>query len=343
MRKDVKVGLASGGVLLAVIAVYTSSLNKQPTANKGGKPTLSLTGGSTETTAKRTAGSVTIESTGEPARSVTAMPTANTTVATAQGEPDWGRLLDTGAPPALMTRTPGPGEGKPSDAQRTVDVFADSTATSSRATVLGTSDPNAAGGVSTTVIVDPARLNPTPTLSATSFTPGSGASTEITPGTTPGTTASATPGMRAYVVKSGDSFYTIARDVYGNSHFFPHISRANPGIDPGKIRPGMTINVPDAASVKPTATATTSTPLVSTLMASAPSAASASTPTGTTSANEYRVGANDNLYRIAVKLYGSPKKMQELYELNKATIGEDPSKLKLNMILKLPAGAKTTN
>ena len=51
---------------------------------------------------------------------------------------------------------------------------------------------------------------------------------------------------------------------------------------------------------------------------------------------EYRVQGSDNLFKISIKLYHSPNKVDTIYQLNKTTIGADPAKLKLNMVLKLP-------
>lgn len=342
MRKDVKVGLASGGVLLAVVVVYATSLNKQPTT-AGTKSPLMVSGAAKETATKRPAGTVTIASDNEPARPIAPVAT-DTAVAAAPSEPDWSRLLETGAPPALMTHTPTPGQpSKPYDSARSVDVFADTTSINTPKTstppIVGSETAAATPAVAP---ADAGVTTPTPTLAATSFN-AAPVNANLTRPTAPVSNTAAATGsgaMKTYVVKSGESFYTIARDLYGNSHFYPHISRANPDIDPSKIRPGMTINVPDASAVKPTV------PVVN------PTGTSAAVATATTAkpavapaplaADEYRVGNNDNLYRIAAKLYGSPAKMQEIYDLNKATIGEDPAKLKVGTVLKLPAGAKKT-
>jgi hypothetical protein len=37
------------------------------------------------------------------------------------------------------------------------------------------------------------------------------------------------------------------------------------------------------------------------------------------------VQSNENLYRISVKLYGTPNRADEIYELNQAKIGDDPA------------------
>jgi nucleoid-associated protein YgaU len=51
---------------------------------------------------------------------------------------------------------------------------------------------------------------------------------------------------------------------------------------------------------------------------------------------QYEVEKDDNLSRISAKLYGSTAKAKALYEANKDKIGDDPAKLKLGLVLKLP-------
>ena len=63
--------------------------------------------------------------------------------------------------------------------------------------------------------------------------------------------------------------------------------------------------------------------------------ASVGAPRTVDNAKEYRVSEGDNLYRISVKLYGKPDHTEKLYEWNKHTIGPNPEKLKVGMILKL--------
>jgi nucleoid-associated protein YgaU len=58
----------------------------------------------------------------------------------------------------------------------------------------------------------------------------------------------------------------------------------------------------------------------------------------TTDARSYTVKPGDSLYGIAKRLLGSGRRADALYNLNKDVIGPDKSKLKLDMVLKLPAG-----
>jgi nucleoid-associated protein YgaU len=51
---------------------------------------------------------------------------------------------------------------------------------------------------------------------------------------------------------------------------------------------------------------------------------------------QYKVQSGDSLYKISLKLYGKSTYVDRIYEANKQTIGADPKKLKLGMILELP-------
>jgi len=48
-----------------------------------------------------------------------------------------------------------------------------------------------------------------------------------------------------YVIKKGDTFIQIARDVYGNASRMHDIMAANPGVNPRKLHVGQVINLPD--------------------------------------------------------------------------------------------------
>ena len=49
---------------------------------------------------------------------------------------------------------------------------------------------------------------------------------------------------RTYTVQAGETFSSIAGSVYGNSRYYPHIMRANPSLDPTRLRAGTVINLP---------------------------------------------------------------------------------------------------
>ncbi|HEV8291036.1 MAG TPA: LysM peptidoglycan-binding domain-containing protein [Tepidisphaeraceae bacterium] len=130
-------------------------------------------------------------------------------------------------------------------------------------------------------------------------------------------------GPRRYTIKNGDTFWLIAKAEYGNGAYFSHIQRANPGIDPGRIKAGDSIILPDKNEVIAAAPATARQP-------------SAADLTNIDPTKQYRVQAGDNLSSISKKLYGRFDKWAQIYELNKELIGPNPGALKRDMILALP-------
>src|SRR5262249_27749129 len=132
---------------------------------------------------------------------------------------------------------------------------------------------------------------------------------------------------RTHVVQPNETFTSIAAAVYGSSAYYPHLIRANPNIDPRKLRPGMTINIPAVTDVRADNTATP---------AGSPAAPAAPANASVDPKSQYKVQSGDSLYTIAVKLYGKPDLRQKIYDLNKTAIGPDMNRLKLGMVLNLP-------
>jgi hypothetical protein len=73
------------------------------------------------------------------------------------------------------------------------------------------------------------------------------------PGKNDSTAANADPGdlpasagdMRTYVVKAGDAgLWGISKIVYGKGAYWMFIARANPGVNPARLRPGNILVIP---------------------------------------------------------------------------------------------------
>ena len=102
------------------------------------------------------------------------------------------------------------------------------------------------------------------------------------------------------------------------------------------MRPGTEIILPQIDEAKPAeapAAPTTrpgqaATSVLPPITTSAPAAA-------IDAAKQYQVKNGDSLYKISEKLYGDAKHVDEIYQANKDSIGPNPEKLKLGMILKL--------
>jgi nucleoid-associated protein YgaU len=126
---------------------------------------------------------------------------------------------------------------------------------------------------------------------------------------------------RTHVVAQGETFVSIARAVYGDGRYYQALVDANPTVTPEKLKPGMTISLPPDSQVKDSHK--TSKPAAS---------ASSKASDGKT----YTVQNGDSLYKIARKLYGNGEKSEDLYQANKQTIGPDSTRLKIGMVLTLP-------
>ena len=127
------------------------------------------------------------------------------------------------------------------------------------------------------------------------------------------------PAGRTHVVQPGENFARIAESVYGSQVYYKDLMAANPNVRPEKLRPGMVLNLPDVKEVKGKGNAEDDSP------------APAIDPR-----LEYRVQAGDSMHKIAARLYNDQDMWQDLYDLNKAKIGNNPEKLKVGMILRLP-------
>jgi len=81
--------------------------------------------------------------------------------------------------------------------------------------------------------------------------PETGPVTDITPiAPAPAAPAPAAPAGGTYVIKKGDTFIKIAREIYGNPSRMKDIAAANPGVNPRKLMVGQTIILPDVAPTK---------------------------------------------------------------------------------------------
>ena len=351
MRKDVKLGFAIGGVLLAVLVVYVLVGTGNGDHNNGGAGLV------TEDTAAKTApDKVADASTSKPPIDSTSH---NSTGSIASNVA--GRDSIIGGPttaPSTGGLASNDANAKPGDPNH--DLW-NSALNEGQLLISKTPDPNIPGGAVDRTQV-PARAglggieetkgiaSNTSTMNAGSMSSGSMSSGTMSgsgsdsigtqrgsnmpvgtslagPATRPAddqisaTSAAVLPvGQREHIVKPGETLSLIAQAAYGNANFYPAILRANPNLDPKKMKPGMTIILPAASDVNPKVA----------------NAANASAPAEVDAKTEYRVQSNDSLYRIAMKLYGKPEMVSKIYDLNKDTIGSDPAKLKLNMVLKLP-------
>jgi nucleoid-associated protein YgaU len=345
MRKDVKLGLAVGGVLLAVLIVYVlvvpgNSGNQQGAevslseGSEAGGATAQGSGGATDPTASvgrdtathsgesatpQKGGDATASSEQHGKSDATngAKADAGAGTATAGGDKptgesagggwNWDALVNgTEKVPSLGAATDVPANGNTTSGSGAAGV-------SSNVLLVQTSGAGASGASQAA----PASHRTTGAQNATA-SGQSGAETA-------GSTAQAAGGARTHVVKAGDTYSKISAAVYGNSKYYAQIEKANPNVDPTRLKPGMTITIPAIDTAKPAG----STPAASAEKAVDPK-------------SEYKVQPNDNLYTISMRLYGKADRVEKIYELNKATIGDDMARLKVDMVLKLPEAPTQT-
>ncbi len=127
----------------------------------------------------------------------------------------------------------------------------------------------------------------------------------------------AIPRTRTHAVAPEDNFSTLAERYYGSQSYAGFLVQANPNVDPRRMKIGSRITIP------PLSPAGVGAP-----------ARSGAREVGT---RRYYVQEGDSLYAIADAKLGTGARWNEIYELNKAAIGADPSRLKVGVPLTLPA------
>ena len=331
MRKDVKIGLGIGGVLLAVLIVYLLVPKNDPTLvarnddgasveqhGDGGVtpgPTGASAGGDRTDAGESSGGADQDAGGAAPATAdrgagneVAGADTADDTTSGTTHSIDWEKILVTGIVPEARIPAMAPtGPGA------TEDIFGDQQKATPPANTGAEPDWSTAARVAPTTPAAPPRQDPATPPAATGGANGA---------TAGGYGANGPAATRDHVIQQNETLSMIASVAYGDARRYKEILKANPGLDERRLRPGMVIKLPDASSL-PAAQATAQT-------------AAARQEVKIDPASEYRVGQGDSLHKIAVKLYGKAAKADAIYQANKDKIGEEPSRLKLGMVLKLP-------
>ncbi len=118
-----------------------------------------------------------------------------------------------------------------------------------------------------------------------------------------------------YTVKENDSLWTIADAWFGDAGRWELIAKANPLIDPDRLKLGQVLRLPpkDAGRRRPERRRLS--PI---------------------EPNTYTIRSGDSLWRIAKAQYGDETKWSIIYDANRATIGRDPAKLSVGTRLHIP-------
>lgn len=124
-----------------------------------------------------------------------------------------------------------------------------------------------------------------------------------------------------YVVKEGDSYYVIAKKVYGDGNKHAVIEKANPKFPANRLKVGAKLTIPhvEAAPVNP-------------VKEQKPSLAAGDGSGKKT----YTVESNDNYWKIAQKVYGDGNKAKKIMDANKDRVASHGTALKVGWTLKIP-------
>lgn len=144
---------------------------------------------------------------------------------------------------------------------------------------------------------------------------GKGGAADQPPAVPPAPAADAA--RKTHKIRSGDSFESIARQLFGDGALRVEIARLNPRLEPTRLKPGQELLLPTAAEVQQA--------LDRRRTKAAPAAAA--------SPGTYLVAVGDTFEGIATRVLGSRKRVAELQEANP---GVDPRALKAGSLIKLP-------
>ncbi len=179
---------------------------------------------------------------------------------------------------------------------------------------------------------------------------GSGSASGSTAGPTPAlaNNASAT-GTKTHVVQAGDTFSSLATKYFGHARHAGLIAKANPAVDPRKMRIGTKLTIPagpegHAAMAGPSPTPG---PTAAPTVRSASGDPSVGTPitrgirvAPIPADRAYTVQSGEGWYTLAERFLGDGKRWTELYELNKERVPHDPKGIAPGTVIELPKEAK---
>lgn len=150
-----------------------------------------------------------------------------------------------------------------------------------------------------------------------------------------------------YPIQSGDSYWSISRKLYRTARYYRVLAEYNSQAipDPAKMRPGMIVQTPDESILRRMLLANSSASAGSPA-AARPAGSPPVTPEQGVFFDEknqprYRVGKSDTLTTIAADHLGRWARWRQVYEMNRDQL-DNPNKLQIGMILKLPADATRT-
>ncbi len=123
----------------------------------------------------------------------------------------------------------------------------------------------------------------------------------------------ARPEYRIYTVQDGDTMSSIATRWFGDEQKWHLIAKANPLVDPSRLRIGQTLRIPPRGTHREPAA-----------------------PVSDGKAETYTVRSGDTLSTIAEEVYGKADLWTHVYAANRDRIGSNPDRLVVGMELELP-------
>lgn len=150
--------------------------------------------------------------------------------------------------------------------------------------------------------------------------PGATTGTTSNSNTASTTTASANPVAttdkeNTYIIQPGDTFSSIAIDVYNDEGRWVDIAQANSLVDPTRLKVGQVLRMPGEKQL---------------LSKEEPS------PPGPGGIQTHTIRAGDSLSTVADKYYGDPTLWRTIYNFNRDKIGDNPNAIQAGMTLKVP-------
>lgn len=121
---------------------------------------------------------------------------------------------------------------------------------------------------------------------------------------------------KVHTVVKGETLWSISEDAFGSGYNWVDIKKEN-NLKSDTIVVGQTLNIPDVASKKPTATKEVTTV----------------TSSQSVSGDSYTVVRGDSLWKIAVRAYGDGFKWVEIAKANKLV---NPNLIHAGNVLVLP-------
>lgn len=121
------------------------------------------------------------------------------------------------------------------------------------------------------------------------------------------------PEYTAYTVQSGDTMSSIAREWFGEPNKWDLIAKANPLVDPNRLRVGLELRLP-------------------------PKDAEREEIVGEASDSEtiYTVRSGDNLSKIARAYYNDSSLWRLIFDANREALRNDPDNIRVGMRLRIP-------